>query len=59
MSFGVYLNLDWFVVFSRLDFVDSGECDPSEDLDLPDFSEGKLYFDHFAPTILKLFKFSF
>ena len=47
------------VVFSRLDYDDSGEFDSSEELEFQDFSEGKLYFDHLAPTILKLFKLSF
>ncbi len=42
-----------FVVFSRLDFDDSGECDPSVDLEYQDFNEGKLHFDHIVPTILK------
>ena len=43
------------VVFSRLDYDDSGEFDSSEELEFQDFSEGKLHFDHVAPTMLKLF----
>ena len=53
--FGFIWILFEFVVLSRIDFDDSGELDPSENLESQDFNEGKLYPWPYCPSILKLF----